>query len=488
MASCSGIGIKEIGSTKVYLKGTVTGLTSSKRYCLHHYWGGWQNLPRSSLDYTYISGVTSFDLGSVGCYVPKNKTVEGQQFEVRLHEVERTCESIIREACSKVLWYEVTVQRYVHFYVRDDNGNPVNNARIECAGEAVYTGSDGKTYLVLDTEATYYAYAYAPSGYECTECSESFYHDSDRVINFYMKKTPTTGTLQVRVYDGSTNAYLYGVAVYVDGAYKGTTLGYTGLIIPGVSIGFHTVLLVKSGYADKIIQTYVDANGTVLNEGLTLETALVDVRVVDQDSEPVAGSMVTIPNALGATTIATNLSGVAVGFTLARGDPFTATAAPPTGYTSDSGSTGSFTATQSVTINLTLTKTPITGMLAIGSRPHDAKIYINNEYRGITPYPSSPFEQYYNIELPVGLYAVKLTLDGYKDETADLRVNTGETTYYSPVLEAATGDVYVTAEDDEGNAVVGAEIYVDGVATGVLTPGTVTVSAESHEIYTEKDV
>ena len=154
MASCSGIGIKEIGSTRVYLKGSVTGLDSSKRYCLHHYWGGWQNLPRSGLDYTYITGVTSFDLGRAGCYVPKDKTVEGMQFEVRLHEVERTCESIITEACTKVLRYEVTVQEYVHFYVRDDDRNPVNNAMCECAGETVYTGSDGKAYLILDTGAT----------------------------------------------------------------------------------------------------------------------------------------------------------------------------------------------------------------------------------------------------------------------------------------------------------------------------------------------
>ncbi len=356
MASCSGIGIKEIGSTRVYLEGTITGIDSSKRYCLHHYWSGWQNLPRSGRDYTYISGVTSFDLGSAGCYVPKDKTVEGQQFEVRLHEVERTCESIIREACSKILWYEVTEQRYVHFYVRDDNRDPVNNARIECAGETVYTGSDGKTYLILDTEATYYARGYAPSGYECTDCYESFYHDSDRVVNFWMEKIP--------------------------------------------------------------------------------ETVIIDVHVVDQNSVPVADSQVTIPNALGATTIATNTSGVAVGFTLTKGATFTATAAPPTGYTSDSGSAVSFTATQTGIIDLTLTKEPITGTLAIGSTPHGARIYVDDVYRGITPNPASPAGEYYYLTLPAGTYNIKLTLDGYEDATITALVEGGRTTYYSPVLEA----------------------------------------------------
>lgn len=305
-------------------------------------------------------------------------------------------------------------------------------------------------------------------------------------ISFVYEKIeppPTTGTLQVRVYDTRTNAYLYNVAVYVDNVYRGVTLGYTGLIIPGVSIGFHTVLLVATGYVNKTVQTYVDADGTVIDTGMTKKTVLIDVRVVDQNSVPVAGSQVTIPNALGATTIATNTSGVAAGFKLTEGAAFTATAAPPTGYTSDSGSTGSGVASSYMTITRTLTKTPITGTLAIGSSPHGARIYIDNVYRGITP-PT----QYNYITLPVGLYSVKLTLDGYKDATTSARVNAEETTYYSPVLEAETGNVYVTAETYGGTPLIGAEIYVDGVATGILTPGTVTVIAGTHTILAKKDV
>ncbi|MCK4518299.1 hypothetical protein KAT92_05985, partial [Candidatus Babeliales bacterium] len=81
MASCSGIGIKEITSTRVLLKGVITGLDSSKRYCLHHFWGGWENVPRTNgQTYTYITGITLVDLSSYGCYVPKNETIEGQQF------------------------------------------------------------------------------------------------------------------------------------------------------------------------------------------------------------------------------------------------------------------------------------------------------------------------------------------------------------------------------------------------------------------------
>jgi len=88
-------------------------------------------------------------------------------------------------------------------------------------------------------------------------------------------------------------------------------------------------------------------------------TVTIDVRVVDQDNVIVAGSQVTIPEALGAKTIATNMSGVAAGFTLTEGATFTATAAPPNGYTSNPGSTGSDVASGSMTITRTLTKTPL---------------------------------------------------------------------------------------------------------------------------------
>ncbi len=187
MASCSEIAVKETTSNKVLLKGTITGLSSGKRYCLHYFSGGWKNMPRSSIDYTYISGRTFFSLGSAGCYVPTSDITEGKQFEVRCHEVERTCESIIAQACTKILWYEVTKQQYVYFWVRDENDNPVNHAEITCGGESFYTDSDGKVIRPYDAGSKYYARCSAPTGYECTDCYESFYLDSAEFINFYMK-------------------------------------------------------------------------------------------------------------------------------------------------------------------------------------------------------------------------------------------------------------------------------------------------------------
>jgi hypothetical protein len=130
-----------------------------------------------------------------------------------------------------------------------------------------------------------------------------------------------------------------------------------------------------------------------------------------------------------------------------------------------------------------LKEKPTDGTLAIGSSPHDARIYVNGVYRGTTP-----ATQYKYITIPAGLHSVKLTRDGYQDATTNAQVDVDKTTYYNPVLELATGQVYVTGELSDGTTLTGAEIYVDGVATGVFTPGTVTTSAGRHTIVAKKEV
>ena len=130
-----------------------------------------------------------------------------------------------------------------------------------------------------------------------------------------------------------------------------------------------------------------------------------------------------------------------------------------------------------------LKKKPTDGTLAIGSSPHGARIYVNGVYRGTTP-----ATRYTSITIPAGTHSVRLTRDGYQDETTTARVDVGKTTYYSPVLKLATGNVYVTGKLSDGTVLTGAEIYVDGVATEVYTPGTVTTSAGRHTIVAKKEV
>ena len=128
--------------------------------------------------------------------------------------------------------------------------------------------------------------------------------------------------------------------------------------------------------------------------------------------------------------------------------------------------------------NLSLDLTPVEGTIAIGSTPTGAKIYIDNTYVGTTG-----VGLYKYVKKPPGTYTVKLTMDNYMDASESVRVRMGETTTYNPILKAATGKVYVS-----GKHLTGAEIYVDDVATGVLIPGTVTVSVGKHNIVAKKEV
>ena len=283
MASCTGITAKEITSTKVYLKGYVTGLSSSKEYCLHYFSGGWKTLPNASLGYTYITNRTSFDLSSIGCYVPTIDLVEGSQFEVRLHEVTGNCETNRVEACTKILYYEVIENKIVWYYVVDGNRNPVNNAKVECSGETLYTGSDGKASQVLETGTTYYAYCYAPSGYECVNCYESFYHDSDRVVNFEMKTVIDTVMVDIRVEDQFDDAVV-GVQVNIPTAEGAKTITTD---VFGVATGFTlesgvqhiaTITYVPSGYSitDKPSIRFTPTHDTTYlhNEGVKIDECI----------------------------------------------------------------------------------------------------------------------------------------------------------------------------------------------------------------------
>jgi hypothetical protein len=97
---------------------------------------------------------------------------------------------------------------------------------------------------------------------------QTFTCRSGDVTFVYEKITPvpTEGILRVRANDANTGVYLYNVAVYVDGIYKGVTLGAAYLIFK-VAPGFHTITLSRDGYHTKTISTYVGAGATVSEDG-----------------------------------------------------------------------------------------------------------------------------------------------------------------------------------------------------------------------------
>lgn len=66
------------------------------------------------------------------------------------------------------------------------------------------------------------------------------------------------------------------------------------------------------------------------------------------------------------------------------------------------------------------------GKLSISSNPSGAKVYIDNEYKGITPL---------EIELMPKSYELKLTKDGYKDYSKSINIEANKTVELSIVLE-----------------------------------------------------
>jgi parallel beta-helix repeat protein len=70
--------------------------------------------------------------------------------------------------------------------------------------------------------------------------------------------------------------------------------------------------------------------------------------------------------------------------------------------------------------------TPILGSISVTSSPSDAKIYLDDRYRGKTPHRVA--------EVSSGNHTLRLTLDGYQDWSTDLQVRIGETSDVAAIM------------------------------------------------------
>jgi len=298
MVFCGDIAVKSYSNEKINLKGIITGLDSSKKYCLHYFDYDHVNLPNKTQSYTYIHGVTSYDLYAHGCYRPRVGIGVGDQFSISCHETGRTCEEILKNVCGETLKLEIKQDQYVYYVVEDDSGNKVSGARVECGGDVLHTGSDGRASHILNEKDTnYYATCYPPTGYSCIDCNKSFIVHGTMVIDFKLEK-----------------------------------------------------------------------------ESVTPSTVFVDIHVKDQHGDYVKNCTVSIPGALSipgvvsGDSLSTGSSGV-VRFNLEKDKLYVATAEPPSGYSSVSASTGSFTAIGNQSFMFKLQKddaTPTTCVLSFG--------------------------------------------------------------------------------------------------------------------------
>ena len=128
---------------------------------------------------------------------------------------------------------------------------------------------------------------------------------------------------------------------------------------------------------------------------------------------------------------------------------------------------------QTVTVSETLVL--MVGDISFNSIPSGASIFINGEdTHQVTPAIVT--------NLPIGTYTYALRLSCYEDYSDSITVLAGQTIPISAPLTLLTGNAYFNSTP------YGAEIFIDGIDTGLTTPATVTnIYCGSHS-YTLKSL
>ncbi|MDD1662676.1 MAG: PEGA domain-containing protein [Methanomicrobiales archaeon] len=132
------------------------------------------------------------------------------------------------------------------------------------------------------------------------------------------------------------------------------------------------------------------------------------------------------------------------------------------------------TAGSVTTIDAALSPLPPTGSIWVTSRPAKAMIYVDGEYRGLTPLALSE---------AVGTHTFLLTRTGYRDHSEEVNVSSESTTFVSAVLDPlATGTGFIAVSSNPP----GAQVSFDGIPSGT-TPVTIDSSPGPHTLSLAMD-
>jgi hypothetical protein len=253
------------------------------------------------------------------------------------------------------------------------------------------------------------------SGYQTFYTSVNVQNGVTANINAVLTPTVTTGSLSVSSTPGSA-------AVYVDGLYRGVT----STIVGNLAAGQHSVRLSKAGYQDWTGSVSIASGATTY-----LNPTLV------KEQTPVYGTASITSNPPGASVYA---NGVYVGQTRA-GSPLVFSQVTPGSYSVLLSKAGyqDYTANVQIqagqnydfTVTLTPVSNPTTGSISVTSSPTGAEVYLNNEFKGLSPLTLD--------SLSPGSYIVILRLNGYQDWQSSAQVTAGQNTQLSAtLLPAAT--------------------------------------------------
>jgi hypothetical protein len=215
-----------------------------------------------------------------------------------------------------------------------------------------------------------------------------------------------------------------GSEIWIDEHYY----GLTPKIIDGLSAGSHTLVLRKTSYYDYTEKFTIVAGQTISESpAMTPSTTSSGYGDLQIQANP-AGATVYLNNDYRGTTVSSSSlyftqlapGSYSVRVTLTGYQPYTETAVINAGevYT-----------IQANMVPVTSGMTPPTnGQIMVRLSPPGANIYLDNEYRGLTPFSLE--------EIPAGDHTLILKMSGYQDWQSSVNVpagsNTGMTGTHSP--------------------------------------------------------
>lgn len=120
-------------------------------------------------------------------------------------------------------------------------------------------------------------------------------------------------------------------------------------------------------------------------------------------------------------------------------------------------------------ISFSLEKSP--GILSVKSNPNGAKIYINGDYKGITPI---------ELNLKEGKYNLTISMENYENFTTEVVVFSGQIKYINAQLVSILGKLIINSNPTSAN------VYINGNYKGI-TPLTLSLPSGNYKIELKKE-
>lgn len=265
---------------------------------------------------------------------------------------------------------------------------------------------------IKDLEAGVYSVQVCKSGYNSWSQSVSVVTGDEQDVRAILQAIQNYGSIQAT--SGPS-----GASVYLDGVYYGKT----PVTIPRITRGTHDIELQMAGYIEQSQEISV-SSGDELQIYYSLEpdpaptTGEIDVTTspgnveiyLDGNYEGLTGTggVLVIPNILAGSH---DLKAVLSGYP-------------------DQQTTVTVNSGQISQVTLTMGTQGANGAIAAESTPSGAGVYIDNQYKGITPITVS--------DISTGSHSVTLRLDGYQDFSTQTTVTSGSTAAVKADLTAVT--------------------------------------------------